>query len=97
MTSRRRSDSFPRLRDDLGAVAVDGDIVVYDATAETAHVLSGGAVAVWLALENETGPRDVTARVAEIVGEDPRVIADEVDDAVRSFRERGFLVADSGA
>jgi len=90
MTNGGTTDSGPRLRDDLGAVAVDGDIVVYDPAAETSHILTGGAVALWIALEDDDG-RDVVDRVAELVGADPGAIDAEVRQALRSFGERGFL------
>ena len=90
MTNGGTTGSGPHLRDDLGAVAVDGDIVVYDPTSETSHILSGGAVALWIALEEDDG-RDVVERVAELVGADPAAIDAEVRQALESFGERGFL------
>ena len=96
MTNGGTTGSGPHLRDDLGAVAVDGDIVVYDPTSETSHILSGGAVALWIALEDDDG-RDVVERVAELVGADPMVIDAEVRQALQSFEDRGFLhTADTG-
>ena len=90
MTNGGTTDSGPRLRDDLGAVAVDGDIVVYDPVSEMSHILSGGAVALWIALEDDD-ERDVVERVAELVGAEPAAIDAEVRQALQSFGERGFL------
>ena len=79
-----------QLRSDLAAVAIDGDIVVYDARRGESHVLAGGAVAVWMALE-DGGVAGVVARVADAVGLEPMALADDVDGVVQSFRELGFF------
>lgn len=78
------------LRSDLAAVVIDGDIVVYDSRRAESHVLSGGAVAVWMALE-DGGVTGVVARVANAVGLEPDVLADDVDGVVQSFRDLGFF------
>lgn len=89
MTPDRPTSSDNELRDDLAAVLIDGDIVVYDAVAHTSHVLSGGAVAVWVALED--GADDVAAGVGELTGADPDAIRDDVERTVDEFRELGFF------
>lgn len=69
---------------------IDGDIVVYDAVGEGSHVLSGGAVAVWIALD-EGGIERIHERVAAAVGLDVATVADDVDTAVTTFRKLGFF------
>jgi hypothetical protein len=78
------------LRDDLGVVEMDGDIVVYDQTRHRVHVLAGGAVLVWAALEEgETG--SVAERVADRVGVPVADLAPEIDTVLAQFRDNGLL------
>lgn len=90
MTSELREPRAEYLRADLAAVVIDGDIVVYDAQHRGSHVLSGGAVAVWMALE-DGGVRGVVDRVADAVGLEPAVLAEEIRAVLQSFRDLGLF------
>lgn len=97
MTATSHAHGDRRLRDDLAAVMIDGDIVVYDAVAQTSHVLTGGAVAVWVALEEDEGRGgDVGHAVARLTGEDSTTIRAEVERAVEEFGALGFFDDDAG-
>jgi hypothetical protein len=90
MTSELLDPRAEQLRPDLAAVVIEGDIVVYDAARGESHVLAGGAVAVWMALE-DGGVAGVVERVAAAVGLEPAALADEIDSVLQSFRELGFF------
>lgn len=90
MTSELGDPSAERLRPDLAAVVIDGDIVVYDSARGESHVLAGGAVAVWMALE-DGGVAGVVERVAAAVGLEPAALAGEIDSVLQSFRDLGFF------
>lgn len=96
MTSELRDPRDEQLRADLAAVVIDGDIVVYDAVRGESHVLAGGAVAVWMALE-DGGVAGVVERVADAVGLEPETLADEIDTLLQSFRALGFFDAPQSA
>jgi hypothetical protein len=90
MTSELHEPPAEHLRSDLAAVMIDGDIVVYDAVRGESHVLSGGAVAVWMALE-DGGVAGVVERVAASVGLEPGELADEIHSVLESFTTLGFF------
>jgi len=90
MTFELQDPQAEYLRSDLAAVVIDGDIVVYDALQGGSHVLSGGAVAVWMALE-DGGVTGVVERVAAAVGLEPEVLSDEIGSVLQSFRTLGFF------
>lgn len=90
MTSEPQDPQAEHLRDDLAAVVIDGDIVVYDALKGESHVLAGGAVAVWMALE-DGGVAGVVERVAEAVGLEPQQLSDEIESVLGTFRTLGFF------
>lgn len=92
MTSELHDPQSQHLRSDLAAVVIDGDIVVYDAIQGGSHVLSGGAVAVWMALE-DGGVPGVVERVADAVGLEPEVLSDEIESVLSTFRTLGFFDA----
>jgi hypothetical protein len=91
MTSELQDPQAQQLRSDLAAIVIDGDIVVYDALQGGSHVLAGGAVAVWMALE-DGGVPGVVERVADAVGLEPAVLSDEIDSVLSTFRTLGFFV-----
>lgn len=78
------------LRPDLAAVEIDGEIVVYDPVEGAAHLLSGGAVAVWCALDGQP-IAGLDERVANLVGLGPDDVAGEVARVVASFADLGLL------
>ena len=90
MTSELQDPEAGQLRSDLAAVVIDGDIVVYDAARSESHVLAGGAVAVWMALE-DGGVAGVVERVAAAVGLEPAALADEIHSVLQSFGQLGFF------
>lgn len=90
MTSEPHELQTQHLRSDLAAVVIDGDIVVYDALQGGSHVLAGGAVAVWMALE-DGGVPGVVERVSDAVGLEPDVLSDEIDSVLSTFRTLGFF------
>lgn len=78
------------LRPDLAVVEVDGDLVVYDPASAGTHVLSGGAVVVWVELDGAS-TEGLAERVAERVGLQVDDVREQVDDVVRQFGELGLL------
>lgn len=82
-----------RLRDDLAAVEVDGDLVVYDAETPACHVLAGGAVLVWLALEGAT-TEGLAERVIQSLETADDDVVDQVSRLVGQFDQLGLLTDD---
>jgi hypothetical protein len=90
MTSPAPINSHDTLRDDLAVVEIDGDLVVYDPVHLESHVLSGGAVIVWVELDGQSVD-GLTERVAARVGLAVDDIADEVESVVARFQALGLL------
>ncbi len=87
----RPETSPPRqLRKDLAAVEIDGDLVVYDPREPACHVLSGGAVLVWLDLEGST-TEGLVERVQRRIGPSAADIEQEILEVVKDFDGLGFL------
>jgi septum formation inhibitor MinC len=84
MTSPAPIDPHDTLRDDLAVVEIDGDLVVYDPVHLESHVLSGGAVIVWVELDGQTVD-GLTERVAARVGLAVDDLAAEVESVVAQF------------
>lgn len=80
-----------RLRDDLAAVEVDGDIVVYDPAAPACHVLSGGAVLVWMCLDGFSTD-GVIDRVLQHTGDDDAGLPEQIMAVVDEFEGLDLLV-----
>lgn len=78
------------LRDDLAVVEIDGDLVVYDPVQLESHVLSGGAVIVWLELDGQSVD-GLTERVAARLGLAMDEIADDVTGVLTQFQALGLL------
>jgi hypothetical protein len=90
MTSPAPINSHDTLRDDLAVVEIDGDLVVYDPVQLESHVLSGGAVIVWVELDGQTVD-GLTERVAARVGLAVDEIAGEVAGVLTQFQALGLL------
>jgi hypothetical protein len=89
---------LPHLRRDLLAVFVDDDLVVVDPGAHRSHVLQGGAVAVWAALELHGGTAcELAAAVGTVTGiqeVDSPQFAEQVGRALDAFADLGLLETD---
>ena len=79
------------IRHDLAVVEVEDDLVVYDAARSVCHVLSGGAVTVWAALEGTT-TADIVDRVCQRVGRDRREIGGEVESVIADLERLQLLI-----
>ena len=79
-----------RIRSDLAAVEIDGEVVVYEPTEPTCHILSGGAAIVWIELESSNTDH-IVDRVCERVGLRPDEIEVEVLGVIDNLNELELL------
>lgn len=77
-------------RDDLAAVEIDGETVIYDPASELLHHLDPIATMIWERLDGTTPLADVARRLAERFDADPEVVTTDVMALVRQLSADGL-------
>jgi len=69
-----------------------GELALFDARAETYHVLNPSAAGIWRLLAAGSSPDEAVAELCERFEADPEQVAADVRELVVSLLERGLLV-----
>jgi PqqD family protein of HPr-rel-A system len=85
------SSAVVRPRGSVEGVEVDGEIVLYDADSQQAHLLNPTASVIWDCLDGTVALGELASDLADEFGADPAEVGDQVVAIVRSFDELGLL------
>jgi Coenzyme PQQ synthesis protein D (PqqD) len=72
-------------------VDVDGEALVLELDTGTLHLLDRQATAVWRRLDGATSLTDISERVADEFGADPRAVERDVVSLVETLQQRSLV------
>ena len=87
----------PKVRDDLAAVELDGEAVVYDESNGSLHHLNPTATIVFSFCDGSSTVKEMSAEISEAFGAESTQIEREVRKLLRSFKESGLLDGAGGS
>ena len=87
----------PKLRDDLAAVELDGEAVVFDESNGRLHHLNATATIVFSFCDGASTVKEISSEIAEAFQTEASQVEREVRKLLRSFRETGLLDGAGGS
>ena len=81
----------PRVRDDLTAVELEGEIVLYDEGTDDIHHLNPTASVVFSLCDGQSTVKEIARDIAEAFGVAEDQVEREVRSLLREFRKAGLL------
>jgi hypothetical protein len=81
----------PRVRDDIAAVEIDGEMLVFDESASAWHLLNPSAAMVWQIADGTASVLELAQDISSVLGVDLTDATAGVVAALRDFRARGLL------
>ncbi len=81
----------PRQGQHVTEYEMEGDLVLYNPTRDTAHILNKTAALVWWLCDGEQSPEHICAELAEIHGIEPAAVHQDVETVLAGFREAGLV------
>lgn len=82
---------YPRRRGELVQSAGSEGWTVYDAEADSLHVLNASAKAIWELCDGSTSPDEMAAAISELTGLDTDSARVDVDATLIALGELGLL------
>jgi hypothetical protein len=70
---------------------MEGDLVLYNPTRDTAHILNRTAAAIWWLCDGELAPEEICAELASLCGVEPASVRQDVETVLAGFREAGLV------
>ena len=86
----------PKVRQDLAAVELDGEAVLYDESNASLHHLNATATIVFSFCDGSSTVKEMSAEIAQAFRADAGQVEREVRKLLRSFRESGLLDGSGG-
>ena len=88
---RATEGCHPRQGQHVTESEMEDDLVLYNPTRDTAHILNKTAAAVWWLCDGEQAPEDICAELANLYGMEPAAVRPDVEEVLAGFREAGLV------